>query len=393
MTDDLVTEMLPILGRSLDLGFNVFDVMHHGTHEKQISNVFAWLLDVGGTHYLGDRFVRIFIDEVNQSRPDSAPFPYDGYEVRQEVNTASVLGAADIADIVLDSSAARLVVENYYTSDGHGHSYEDYLAYSASDDRQGEVVLLCRDEDRSRQSDGWENARILTYSTLIDRLHSEVAADPGYQKENPDALSFIEQLHRKFVSERGRVKEPDVLKFVTVMCDTGEAERFGRKGQDAVAEQFASDVAVQARERFVEGRELLQRVKHRLRDFGDGPLREQLNASLGPDRVRRVSATYAGIYQWVVNVEIEGLDTDSGETQIQLNFGPSAWFANERNSHWEHRPDPRTADYSFIYPAHVQGKALRQSTVTIHEVLEGLEPTDDRLHDEILRLISDYPQD
>ena len=247
LTDDLVTEMLPILGRSLDLGFNVFDVMHHGTHEKQISNVFAWLLDVGGTHYLGDRFVRIFIDEVNQSRPDSAPFPYDGYEVRQEVNTASVLGAADIADIVLDSSAARLVVENYYTSDGHGHSYEDYLAYSASDDRQGEVVLLCRDEDRSRQSDGWENARILTYSTLIDRLHSEVAADPGYQKENPDALSFIEQLHRKFVSERGRVKEPDVLKFVTVMCDTGEAERFGWKGQDAVAEQFASDVAVQAR--------------------------------------------------------------------------------------------------------------------------------------------------
>ena len=41
MTGDLVTELLPILGRSLDVGFNVFDVMHHGTHEKQISNVFG----------------------------------------------------------------------------------------------------------------------------------------------------------------------------------------------------------------------------------------------------------------------------------------------------------------------------------------------------------------
>lgn len=37
---DLVTALLPVLHRSLDARFNVFDVMHHGTHEKQISNVF-----------------------------------------------------------------------------------------------------------------------------------------------------------------------------------------------------------------------------------------------------------------------------------------------------------------------------------------------------------------
>jgi hypothetical protein len=40
MSDDLVTDLLPVLGRPLDRGFNVLDVMHHGSHEKQISNVF-----------------------------------------------------------------------------------------------------------------------------------------------------------------------------------------------------------------------------------------------------------------------------------------------------------------------------------------------------------------
>lgn len=35
VTQDLVSRLLPVLGRSLEAGFNVFDVMHHGLHEKQ----------------------------------------------------------------------------------------------------------------------------------------------------------------------------------------------------------------------------------------------------------------------------------------------------------------------------------------------------------------------
>ena len=50
MNDQLVTMLLAALARRTAPSFNVFDVMHHGTHEKQLSNVFAWLLDDGGTH-------------------------------------------------------------------------------------------------------------------------------------------------------------------------------------------------------------------------------------------------------------------------------------------------------------------------------------------------------
>ncbi|GAA4707079.1 hypothetical protein GCM10025781_27130 [Kocuria gwangalliensis] len=35
-----VTALVPMLSRSLAEEFNVFRVMHHGTHEKQLSNVF-----------------------------------------------------------------------------------------------------------------------------------------------------------------------------------------------------------------------------------------------------------------------------------------------------------------------------------------------------------------
>ena len=117
--------------------FNVFDVMHHGTHEKQLSNVFAWLLDVEGTHGLGETFQRIFLAEVNlglrlMGRDMIAD---DSYGVRQEVNTSVSGDGEDIADIVLDGSHTTIVVENYFTSDGHGHGYWTYLGFGARQTR------------------------------------------------------------------------------------------------------------------------------------------------------------------------------------------------------------------------------------------------------------------
>jgi hypothetical protein len=55
--------------------------MHHGTHEKQISNVFRWLLETEGNHHLGDTFLRIFIDEVNRGLVGREPFAPAAYLV------------------------------------------------------------------------------------------------------------------------------------------------------------------------------------------------------------------------------------------------------------------------------------------------------------------------
>ena len=177
---DLATALLPMLHRSSEARFNVFDVMHHGTHEKQLSNVFRWLLETGGSHHLADTFLRIFIEEVNRGLVGREPFAAAEYLVMQEVNTSEAgEEGQDIADLVLENDDAVIVVENYFTSDGHGHSYERYLRYSQRDGRQGAVVLLCHDQDSSLQTMGWENASVVTYGRLLDRLWDAVEGDRG----------------------------------------------------------------------------------------------------------------------------------------------------------------------------------------------------------------------
>jgi hypothetical protein len=171
------------------------------------------------------------------------------------------------------------------------------------------------------------------------------------------------------------------------MCDTGEADRYGRSPLDQAAEQFASDLAVQARERFDEGREILRRLKGLLRDFADGPLRSQLNASLGHERFHKVRTSNSGIYQWTIGIDVAGVESGTTATTIQLKFGPSAWYANERDSGWKNTVDTGVVDYSRVFVTHWPAAVIRQSTVTLQEVLDGLEPTDTRLHDEVMQLL------
>lgn len=387
MNQDLVTTLLPIVGRSLELGFNVFEVMHHGLHEKQLSNVFRWLLDAQGTHDFGDTFARIFIEEVNRLSPPDGALPLEGYWVKQEVNTSTGDGA-DIADLVLESETARVVIENYFTSDGHGHSYSGYLNYSRRGGRQGAVVLLCRDLDRSLQTNGWENAPVLTYGQLVQRLLQCLSEDPAYRVRNPEAHSFIDQMHRKFVKGRGHMEERDVLGFVVAMCETGQAKRYQEQRQEVAAEQFANELAEQAKERFGEGRELLQRVKARLKSYCAQQLVRQLNATLGEGSVRGVSAGFKGIYQWTINFAIDDSGAvDFGEAKFQLKFGPSAWFANGPDPNWTLTVDPDVADYTRIFLTRAGKREVRQSTVTLQEVLDGLRPDDMRLHDEIVEML------
>lgn len=392
LTADLVTRLLPVLSRSLEPTFNVFDVMHHGLHEKQISNVFRWLLDAQGTHRLGERFVQIFVEEINRQRPIDDQLPVTGYVVMQEVNTAPAGVGMDIADLVLESREAVIVVENYFTSDGHGHSFDGYLRHAVRDGRQGAVILLCGDLQSSLQTQGWEDAPVLTYGRLVSLLHNALDADSRYRQGNREAFLFVQQMHQKFVKGRGPVEDRDVLGFVVEMCQTGEAKRYQIKAQDLAAEQFANDLAEQARERFGEGRELLQRVKGRLKDYAAQALVPQLNETLGEGFVAGASARYVGLYQWTINLDLAGEAAPFDEAKLQIKFGPSAWHANENDSNWTQTVDPGHADYSRLFLTRATRREIRQSEVTLEEVLAGLDPADRRLHDELVLLLDEAPQ-
>jgi hypothetical protein len=380
-----------VLGRSLDVGFNVFDVMHHGSHEKQLSNVFRWIFEIGGTHNfeaLGQQlFVELINDELVKLGRGSELLPAEPYAVRQEVNTAEWGAAGDIADIVLESDSAVIVVENYATSDGHGHGYERYLTFGQREGKLSVVVLLCDRADSALQVDGWEQAPVVTYERLLDRLADSLEQEAGYAKSDAEQYAFISQMHRRFASGKVRMSDKEVLDFVVEMCATGEAKRYKEKDRDIAAEKFASDLAQQARERFGEGRELLRRVKERLRSYGTGVLIQQLNGTLGEGFVKKASSAYQGIYEWTINLETGATNDSFGDPGLQIKFGPSAWFANEQDTEWKLKVDPRAADYSRLFLTSTSNLEIRQSSISLGEVLEGLAPGDTRLHDEIVALL------
>jgi hypothetical protein len=184
------------------------------------------------------------------------------------------------------------------------------------------------------------------------------------------------------------VGDEEVLHFVVAMCNTGEVRRYQVQPQDAAAEHFAEDLAIQAKERFGEGRDLLQRAKRRLSAHSEGPLRRQLDATRGEGFVRGVDARLSGIYHWTVNIEVAGESTGLSGSRLQLKFGPSAWFANEQDSSWARKVDSDQADYSRLFLTRSDVNEIRQSAVSIQDVLDGLDPADHRLHDEIIALLS-----
>lgn len=380
----MVTRLVPTLSRSLAEQFNVFRVMHHGTHEKQLSNVFAWLVDAEGTHELGDVFQRLFVARVNAQLPPEDRLPGAGYRVVQEADTrgadeVAAGGGRDIADIVLSRPDAAVVVENYSVSDGHGHGYRRYLAHGRAGGRRAAVAMLCMRHEAHLLGAGWEEAAVLTYAELITALTEHIGADRRWRAAHPDQHFFMRQLHQHFVEAPQAVDTDDTIDFLTALCATGESARYGRRPIAAAEDEFADAVAEHARQQFRDGRAVLGRVKRTLREYGARVLREQFNEATETGRVTDVHARFVGQWEWCVT-----FDRADGAPRVFIEFGPTAVVETER------APEPPEApDYSRLFvtrhaPSGDGIDLIVQTDVTLAEVLAGLSPEDTRLRDALL---------
>ena len=380
--DRMVTALVPSLSRSLAEQFNVFRVMHHGTHEKQLSNVFAWLLNSQGTHGLGDTFQQIFVEQVNQGLAGGERLPTRGYEVVQEVDTSgSEDGERDIADIVLTSERASIVVENYEWSDGHGHGYERYLAHGAAGGRQSAVVLLCVRHVSHLQTDGWEKAVVVTYAELLESLHTHVAGDVRWRRTHPRQDFFISELVEQFTEGPGVVSGEDQIRFIEAMCATGESARYGHLPHASAAQQFADLVALHAKRQFEEGRKTLAEVKRALRHYAEDTLAAQINESISTGQVSAVKAPFLGQWEWCV-----ALVRPDPDRNLHLEFGPTAVAQNEVVVEPVTHPD-----YSKIFVSRQAAGGegidrLHQTDVGLQEVLTGLSDGDLRLRNALLAI-------
>lgn len=386
---DLVTALLPALSRSLAEQFNIFRVMHHGTHEKQLSNVFAWLLSTDATHELADAFQRIFLARVNAGLSDDRALPASGYRVVQEADTRGVeeiaAGAGmDIADIVLSRPDAAVVVENFETSDGHGHDYQRYLAHGTTGGRPAAVVLLCHRYEAHRLRDGWDQAVLVTYADVLADLNAHIDRDRRWRDRNPDQHLFLRQMIQHFVEGPAAVDVDDQLQFIKTMCETGESARYGYRPHDRAAEEFADIVAEHARRQFEGGRDTLIAIKGALRAFARTVLIDQVNESHPHGAIESVTTRFAGQWEWCV--ELRRADQ---QPAVFLEFGPTAVVENERVPLPLDDPDYSRLFVTLQGPDRESISRILQTGVSLAEVLAGLGPEDRRLNDAILVLLDE----
>lgn len=379
----LVTALVPLLPEPTAPEFNLFRVLHHGTNEKQISNLFAWLLDPDGTHELGETFQRIFIDQINRSRPGTEAVDSSPYSVRQEVNTSPVDASPDIADLVLESEGTVIVVENFHVSDGHGHDYWRYRDYGARDGKDSVVVMLCGTFTPGGLTDGWENAAVVTYTSVLGPLTTHVLADQAYMDAYPQQCFFLKQMHVHFVKGR-HVSNTELINFVSAVCESGDAGYY-RQSPDLSAVNFADMLRERALDQFTNSRDLLGRVKTDLLAYANGTLMSQVNDALGTELLTHATANYRGIYQWTVNLH-SSPDTGDNDPPLQIKFGPSAWFAVEEDADWEHASTTKS-DYTHLFLTERVTKSVVASMATMEDVLAGIAPDDHRLRDELLALV------
>lgn len=374
----MVTALIPSLSKSLAAQFNVFRVMRYGTHEKQLSDVFAWMLTPDETHELGDAFQRIFVEQVNEHLTDSKKLPVNGYRITQEVNTSQKHESGqDIADVVLTRAGASIVIENFYTSDGHGHDYSKYLAYSQLEDRHGVVVLFSATRDAHLMRHGWEHSVSLTYQEVLKPLADHLSKNRAWVSANPNQNFFINQLFEHFLEGPGTVNVDDQLAFIETMCATGESTRYGKRPTKAASEEFASVVALHARRQFDDGRQLLAEIKDRLYASVKGSVVTQLNAILVEGKITKVRRNWTGQWLWSVTLHRDGEHPD-----FFFQFGPSAVSQNAA------MPDPiASPDFSKIFVSSDTLQRTVQSDVSMKDLLEGLPAVDTRLRDSALELL------
>lgn len=385
--DGFVTALLPSLSKSLAEQFNIFRVMRHGTHEKQLSNIFSWLLTTDATHGLEDTFQLIFLARINAVLPAGGTLPDSGYRVVQEVDTRATeeiaAGAVmDIADIVLSRPDAAVVVENFETSDGHGHDYQRYLAHGTAGGRPAAVVLLCHRHDFHRLRNGWEQAIVITYADLLTELHAHVDGHRRWQDRHPDQLFFLRQMIEYFVEGPAAVNVDEQIRFIKTMCETGESARYGHRPQERAAQEFADLVAEHARRQFEDSRATLASVKDRLRTFARTVLTDQLNAYLSHGSIDKVATRFVGQWEWCV--ELQRRDELPA---VFLEFGPTAVVENARIPLPLNDPDYSRVFVTLQAPTGEGISRITQTDVSLSGVLDGLEPDNLRLRDAVLSLI------
>lgn len=338
-----------------------------------------------GSHELGDRFQRLFLDRVNQNLPVGSQLPNTGYQVAQEVNTAGPgeIGM-DIADILLSRPDACVVVENFGTSEGHGHDFHRYLAHGTAGGRRASVVLLCITHEPLLQKDGWSDAVVCTYDVLLRDLQQITSQDRAWRHSHSQQAFFLDQLFQHFLGGSSTMSLDQRLAFIRSMCETGESVRFGHQPHEVAAQEFANLVAQHAKQQFHEARTTLAQVKKQLKVYATQALTGQVNDRLAVEGITQVEARFSGQWEWCVT--LRGAEA---RPAVYLEFGPTAVVENTRVANPVANPDYSTIFVTREAPHGAGIDRILPTSVSLEEVITGLRADDRRIPDAVIAILGD----
>ena len=227
--------------------FNTFDVLRYSGYEIRHSNVLAWLLRPAGTHGIGPRFLKWFVDHVGEGlvKANAIPLPNVAYDA----SNVEVWRERDWVDVTIRFKKEKCVIaiENKIEAAYREHfeqakGYEGTLRDKHKKHRV-QSVLLAISPDRevtSREIAGVTVAYV-GWDAVHTKLDSLLASEDGFKSSSRGVQEFVHQYQRLV----GRWFRPAVNRkklfedHRSVL--TTLRERLEKEGHDAVGDMVSGD--------------------------------------------------------------------------------------------------------------------------------------------------------
>ena len=174
--------------------FNLFDVLRNAEFEIRHSNILEWLLDPGETHRAGSRFLREFIQCLNDNAGAAGikRFPVPASFEKNNVRVVRELHRVDIA-IFFKESRRWIIIENK-TGERSSQHYKQVKIYER--DYRKRYKGQCDDVHSvllTTSSEGDDSEREVIHLSWSDVQESIERVRDKVDSENDEIRSFLSQ--------------------------------------------------------------------------------------------------------------------------------------------------------------------------------------------------------
>ena len=210
------------LDRRAATRFSLFDFFHE--RETDLSRVFGGLLDPSGTHGQGDRFLRLFLDEVRKALENEMRERFPAGNLRNSrVYLEHHTDTGRSIDIVVTVRGDTWVgIENKPWAGEQPNQVSDYLKYlrtRASPETDPDAWLVYLSGDGRRPETLPDAAK--------DRMRCPTLPYRGAERASPSLENWVQKCRTECEAERVRWFLTDLLEYIRKWFEPAESTGTG----------------------------------------------------------------------------------------------------------------------------------------------------------------------